>query len=57
MPVDILIAFLAIIASMKAEPMMPNMSVTLLATRVSTMASDGVIFCKPTVIVRLAWGT
>ena len=35
------------IASMKAEPMMPKMSVTPLATIVSTKASDGVIFCTP----------
>ncbi len=41
------------IASMKAEPMMPNMSVTPLATRVSTKASDGVIFCTPLTTVRL----
>ena len=35
------------IASMKAEPMMPKMSVTPLATMVSTKASEGVIFCTP----------
>src|SRR5664279_84379 len=35
------------IASMKAEPMMPKMSVTPLATMVSTKASEGVIFCMP----------
>jgi hypothetical protein len=35
------------IGSMKAEPMMPNMSVTPLAARVSTNASEGVIFCGP----------
>ena len=40
------------IASMKAEPMMPNMSVTPLATRVSTKASDGVIFCTPVTAAR-----
>jgi hypothetical protein len=32
------------IASMKAEPMMPNMVSTPCATSVSTKASDGVIF-------------
>ena len=41
------------IASMKAEPMMPNMSVTPLATRVSTKASDGVIFCTPVTAARV----
>ncbi|MCZ7559512.1 MAG: hypothetical protein M5U30_05165 [Burkholderiaceae bacterium] len=35
------------IASMNAEPMMPNMSVTPLATIVSTNASEGVIFWTP----------
>ncbi|MCY1234411.1 hypothetical protein D9M72_469940 [compost metagenome] len=35
------------IASMKAEPMMPNMSVTPLAAIVSTKASDGVMVCGP----------
>ena len=44
------------IASMKAEPMMPNMSVTPLATRVSTKASDGVIFCTPVTAVRARRG-
>ena len=33
------------IASMKAEPMMPNTSVTPWATSVSTKASEGVIRC------------
>ena len=42
------------IASMKAEPMMPNMSVTSLATIVSTKASEGVIFCTPVTTPRLA---
>jgi hypothetical protein len=37
---------------MKAEPMMPNMSVTPLATMVSTKASDGVIFCTPATTLR-----
>ena len=41
-------------ASMKAEPMMPNMSVTPLATMVSTKASEGVIFCTPLATVRLS---
>ena len=40
------------IASMKAEPMMPKMSVTPLATIVSTKASDGVIFCTPWTTLR-----
>ena len=44
------------IASMNADPMMPKMSVTPLATIVSTKASDGVIFCKPSVIARPAVG-
>ena len=44
------------IASMKAEPMMPKMSVTPLATIVSTKASEGVIFCTPVTTVRLAIG-
>ena len=35
------------IASMKAEPMMPNMSVTPLETMVSTKASEGVIRVGP----------
>ena len=35
------------IASMKAEPMMPKISVTPLAAMVSTKASEGVIFCGP----------
>src|ERR1700758_3704324 len=35
------------IASMNAEPMMPNMSVTPLAARVSTKASEGVMSCGP----------
>jgi ribulose 1,5-bisphosphate synthetase/thiazole synthase len=34
-------------ASMKAEPMMPNMSVTPLATMVSTKASEGVMRVGP----------
>jgi hypothetical protein len=34
-------------ASMNAEPMMPNMSVTPLAARVSTKASEGVMACGP----------
>src|SRR6218665_459915 len=42
------------IASMKAEPMMPKMSVTPLATRVSTRASEGVIFCTPATAWRVA---
>lgn len=42
------------IASMKADPMMPNMSVTPFATIVSTNASDGVIFCTPETAVRSA---
>src|SRR6185295_19225812 len=41
-------------ASMKADPMMPNMSVTPLATNVSTNASDGVIRCTPCTGVRAA---
>ena len=40
------------IASMKADPMMPKMSVTSLATKVSTKASEGVIFCTPVATVR-----
>jgi len=40
-------------ASMKAEPMMPNISVTPLATQVSTKASEGVIFWTPSTTVRL----
>ena len=44
------------IASMKAEPMMPKMSVTLLATSVSTKASEGVIFCMPATTGRAAAG-
>src|SRR6218665_3010948 len=44
------------IASMKAEPMMPKMSVTPLATRVSTRASEGVIFCTPVTAWRGAGG-
>jgi len=44
------------IASMKAEPMMPKMSVTSLATIVSTNASDGVIRCTPDTAARsCAW--
>ncbi|SAL81538.1 hypothetical protein AWB66_06433 [Caballeronia telluris] len=35
------------IASMKAEPMMPNMSVTPLAASVSTNASEGVMAWGP----------
>src|SRR5450755_882898 len=42
------------IASMKAEPMMPKMSVTPLATMVSTKASEGVIFCMPVTAGRSA---
>jgi hypothetical protein len=42
------------IASMKAEPMMPKMSVTPLATMVSTKASEGVIFCTPVTASREA---
>jgi len=38
---------------MKPEPMMPNISVTPLATRVSTKASDGVIFCTPVTAARV----
>ena len=44
------------IASMKAEPMMPKMSVTPLATSVSTKASEGVIFCTPATTLRLVAG-
>ena len=40
------------IASMKAEPMMPNIVSTPCATSVSTKASDGVIFCTPLMAVR-----
>jgi len=40
------------IASMKAEPMMPNMSVTPLDTRVSTKASEGVILVGPLATLR-----
>jgi hypothetical protein len=44
------------IASMKAEPMIPKMSVTSLATIVSTNASDGVIFWTPVTAARaLDW--
>jgi hypothetical protein len=43
-------------ASMKAEPMMPNMSVTPFATSVSTKASEGVIFCTPLTTVRVSVG-
>ncbi len=43
------------IASMKAEPMMPKMSVTPLATSVSTKASDGVIFCTPSTALAGRW--
>lgn len=35
------------IASMKAEPMMPKMSLTPCETRVSTNDSEGVIRCTP----------
>src|SRR6187402_3959665 len=42
------------IASMKAEPMMPNMSVTPFATIVSTKASEGVILCTPLTAWRAA---
>jgi hypothetical protein len=40
-------------ASMKAEPMMPNMSVTPFETMVSTKASDGVILVGPVGTLRL----
>jgi hypothetical protein len=40
---------------MKAEPMMPKMSVTPLATMVSTKASEGVIFCTPLTTVRVSF--
>ena len=35
------------IASIKAEPIMPKISFTLLAAIVSTKASEGLIFCGP----------
>ena len=41
-------------ASMKAEPMMPNMSVTPLATMVSTKASEGVMRVGPSGTLRLS---
>ncbi len=44
------------IASMKAEPMMPNMCVTPLATIVSTKASLGVILVMPATTLRLSAG-
>ncbi len=44
------------IASMKADPMIPKMSVTPFATRVSTNASDGVIFCTPVTALRIVNG-
>jgi len=44
-------------ASMKAEPMMPNMSVTPLETRVSTKASEGVMRVGPVGTLRVSrWG-
>jgi hypothetical protein len=43
-------------ASMKAEPMMPNMSVTPLATMVSTKASEGVMRVGPLTTVRVSVG-
>jgi hypothetical protein len=42
------------IASIKAEPMMPNMSVTPLATMVSTKASEGVMRVGPLGTVRVS---
>jgi hypothetical protein len=41
-------------ASMKADPMMPKISVTPLATIVSTNASEGVIRCTPETALRTA---
>lgn len=42
------------IASINADPMMPNISVTSLATIVSTNASDGVIVVLPETTVRFS---
>ena len=42
------------IASIKAEPMMPNIVSTPCATIVSTNASEGVIFCTPVATVRVS---